>query len=112
APVGATAKCGDGTYSKAKTKQGACSKHKGGAEWLAGGAAAAAPTGETPSIPRRNRLVQRRHLLEEPAPFGDLLAPRWSKGAVEASTKLISAGKARSRFNRAFSCACPYSPSA
>ena len=50
APAGATAKCVDGTYSKAKTKQGACSKHKGIAEWYGtGGNAAATPA---PAAPR------------------------------------------------------------
>ena len=35
APAGSTAKCGDGTYSSAKTKRGACSSHGGVATWLA-----------------------------------------------------------------------------
>jgi Protein of unknown function (DUF3761) len=34
APAGATAKCTDGTYSKAKTHSGACSQHGGVAQWL------------------------------------------------------------------------------
>jgi len=33
-PAGATAKCKDGTYSHAKTHQGACSRHGGVAQWL------------------------------------------------------------------------------
>ena len=33
APADATAKCKDGTYSQAKTHQGACSNHGGVAEW-------------------------------------------------------------------------------
>jgi len=43
APAGATAKCGDGSYSKATSKQGACSNHKGVAEWYGAGAPAAKP---------------------------------------------------------------------
>lgn len=35
-PAGATARCKDGTYSHAKTHQGACSRHGGVAEWLDG----------------------------------------------------------------------------
>jgi hypothetical protein len=35
-PTGATAKCKDGTYSKAKNHRGACSHHGGVAEWLTG----------------------------------------------------------------------------
>src|ERR1051326_8322645 len=34
-PKNATAKCTDGTYSTAKTKQGACSGHGGVATWYA-----------------------------------------------------------------------------
>ena len=34
-PKGATAACKDGTYSRAKTQQGACSAHGGVAKWLA-----------------------------------------------------------------------------
>lgn len=33
-PAGATAQCKDGTYSHAKTHQGACSRHGGVAKWL------------------------------------------------------------------------------
>ena len=33
-PVGATAKCKDGTYSMSKTHSGACSRHGGVANWL------------------------------------------------------------------------------
>ena len=43
APSGATAQCKDGTYSTAKSKQGACSRHGGVATWLAGEAPTPAP---------------------------------------------------------------------
>lgn len=33
-PKGATARCGDGTYYMKTERQGACSGHKGVAEWL------------------------------------------------------------------------------
>jgi hypothetical protein len=33
APKGATGMCKDGSYTKAKTKRGACSKHGGIAKW-------------------------------------------------------------------------------
>ena len=38
-PVGATARCRDGTYSFSQHHQGACSHHRGVAEWLDGSAA-------------------------------------------------------------------------
>jgi hypothetical protein len=34
APAGATAKCGDGTYSFSQTRSGTCSRHGGVAAWL------------------------------------------------------------------------------
>jgi hypothetical protein len=33
APVGATARCGDGTYSFSQHHSGTCSRHQGVAEW-------------------------------------------------------------------------------
>lgn len=33
-PVGASAQCGDGTYSFSQHRQGTCSRHGGVAEWL------------------------------------------------------------------------------
>lgn len=34
APAGATAKCGDGTYSFSQSRRGTCSRHGGVAQWL------------------------------------------------------------------------------
>lgn len=33
-PEGATARCGDGTYSFSQSRRGTCSRHGGVAEWL------------------------------------------------------------------------------
>ena len=55
-PAGATAHCKDGTYSTAHTQQGACSRHGGIAEWLAGATAdeSASPAKETAPAPTRS----------------------------------------------------------
>jgi len=51
APKGATALCKDGSYSSAKTKQGACSKHGGVDKWLADEPAAAPEKSPAPKAP-------------------------------------------------------------
>src|SRR5439155_24512347 len=45
-PKGATAQCEDGSYSHAKTQQGACSSHGGVKTWY-GDSAASAPAAKT-----------------------------------------------------------------
>lgn len=51
-PVGATAKCADGTYSKAQNKQGACSHHGGVAQWYGTGGPAVAEPAPAASAPK------------------------------------------------------------
>jgi len=53
-PKDATAQCADGTFSKAKTKQGACSKHGGVKTWFgvaSESAPSSAPAPQPPSTP-------------------------------------------------------------
>ncbi len=54
-PANATAECADGTYSKARTQQGACSSHGGVKTWY-GESAAAAPSraSNTSALSRRS----------------------------------------------------------
>jgi hypothetical protein len=53
APTGTTGKCGDGTYTKAAHKQGACSHHSGVVEWY-GTAATASKTKPADSAAAKN----------------------------------------------------------
>src|SRR5207249_4995104 len=54
-PTGATAQCEDGTYSRAKTQQGACSSHGGVKTWYGDSLAStpAAPSSKTPTSTSR-----------------------------------------------------------
>lgn len=51
-PKNATAQCADGTYSTAKTKQGACSKHGGVQTWFADQATSSSVTPVTKHAPK------------------------------------------------------------
>src|SRR5436309_4920806 len=50
-PKGATAQCEDGSYSHAKTQQGACSSHGGVKTWYGDSAAASTPTAPSSKMP-------------------------------------------------------------
>jgi hypothetical protein len=68
APKGATAQCKDGTYSTAKTKQGACSKHGGVQTWLADEKSATAATPATPKAPAPAAPAPTTAAKESPKP--------------------------------------------
>lgn len=48
-PAGATGSCGDGSFTTAANKRGACSKHGGVKEWFGAVAAAPAPKAAAPA---------------------------------------------------------------
>ena len=48
-PAGATGECNDGTYTKAKTQQGACSKHGGVKTWYSEAASTPATSAKAPA---------------------------------------------------------------
>ena len=51
APAGSTGQCSDGTYTKAKTQAGACSKHGGVKTWFAANTPASAATASPKNAP-------------------------------------------------------------
>ena len=66
APAGATARCGDGTYSTSTARQGTCSRHRGVAEWLVPAGATAPCTDGTysTSTARRGPCSHHRGVVE------------------------------------------------
>ena len=69
-PKGATAQCEDGSYSHAKTQQGACSSHGGVKTWYGDSAAStpAAPSSKTPTSTSRAARPLRASALTPVAP--------------------------------------------
>jgi hypothetical protein len=69
-PKNATAQCKDGSYSTAKTKQGACSKHGGVQTWFADEKppTTAAPKSGTASTPQTANDAPKTPAPKTPAP--------------------------------------------
>jgi outer membrane biosynthesis protein TonB len=79
-PKGATAKCSDGTYSTAKSKQGACSAHGGVATWLAEESRSSTSAKESKQpAPRATRETEPR--------TGREAAPRETREAAPRATR-------------------------
>ncbi len=70
-PAGATGECNDGTYTKAKSQRGACSKHDGVKTWYSEAASAPATTPATsakaPASTAKTAPVATKAAPEKPA---------------------------------------------
>jgi len=67
-PADATGQCGDGTYTRAKTRQGACSSHGGVKTWYDEPAATApAPAAKTSRVPKPAKTSAPSTTAAEPA---------------------------------------------
>jgi hypothetical protein len=84
-PKNSTAQCNDGTYSSAKTKSGACSKHGGVRTWYADQAPAPAPLPptRTPPAPRQAG----RTASTAPAPNPQNATARCNDGTLSFSAQ-------------------------
>ena len=69
-PAGATGKCTDGTYTKAKSQQGACSSHGGVAQWFATAGPATPAPGPARPAPGPARPSPAAPPAPAPAPAG------------------------------------------
>jgi len=92
APKGATAKCHDGTYSKAKTERGACSSHGGVETWF--GSAAPAKSGAAKesrsSAPRATKPAGTAGSASAPA---NAAAPAGATGQCKDGSYTTAASK-------------------
>jgi hypothetical protein len=84
APAGSTGQCSDGSYTRAKTQQGACSKHGGVKTWFAANSPAppvkVSPNAAPPPAPRDTTS------RSAPAPTPTAPAPRAPASSGKAPT--------------------------
>ena len=103
APAGATALCGDGTYSNAATKRGACSGHKGIKTWLADQKPAAAPKVKAAPKAAPAPTPAPMPMAAKPAPPRATPtvapSPRAAPPAVKAGPKAVDAANATALCN-------------
>jgi hypothetical protein len=89
APSDATGQCGDGSYTRAKTQSGACSKHGGVKAWFAKGSSAppasnAVPAPSPRSLPSPPPPTATPRSVPAPAPAAPRSAPTSGKAPMVA----------------------------
>jgi hypothetical protein len=82
-PESATGQCQDGTFTRAKTQQGACSTHGGVKTWFAGAQPPATPA---------SQAAPGNQPRSAPAPLQPASTPTPKGGAAKAATKSAPAG--------------------
>jgi uncharacterized protein with FMN-binding domain len=95
-PAGATGECNDGTYTKAKTQQGACSKHGGVKTWYGEAAMAPEPAPAKTTTTKRAPKPAKAAPAPEPAPANTTTAPAApAKTAPAAGTPANATAKCK-----------------
>ena len=102
-PADATGSCGDGTFTTAKNKSGACSNHGGVKEWFGAVAAAPAPKAAAPvATPKAAAPAPTPKGAAAPADAGIKTAP--IAGAPAAATALCNDGTYSESQHRSGTC--------
>ena len=102
-PAGATGMCGDGTYTTAKTKSGACSNHGGVKDWYAAAAPVAAAPAPTPKPAPAAKVAPAAKAAPAAAPAPAIkVAP--IAGAPAAATALCNDGTYSESQHRSGTC--------